>query len=119
MKKIERPYWWNDNNFTSPAEQQTLKNLREWFDTHIEPHNKLIEGAVEVWSPNNGSGWHDNLVDGVSTHRAYLIGIQSIKKETAEDVLRDFKNEMSKWNESTPQLHELYKRAKAVLGEIE
>lgn len=54
----------------------------------IERINALFESAVEVTS-SNGHDWNaDSAIN--LTHKALLIDIQPIEKESAEDLLRDF-----------------------------
>ena len=87
MKKIVRPagIWSGDGT------------LNEWFYEHVEPMNKLIEDARVVYgrqkssSPNlnEGEKWTFKKFQS-DTHRAYLIGFQPIKQESAEDILEAF-----------------------------
>ena len=117
MKKIVRPagIWSGDGT------------LNEWFYEHVEPMNKLIEDARVVYgrqkssSPNlnEGEKWTFKKFQS-DTHRAYLIDVQPIKQESAEDVLRDI---ISKWDDSEAGDHtdmvcigrDSYDRAKAAL----
>lgn len=68
----------------------------EWFDREVEPVNKMLKGAVEVSGFGDAPNWTwkqdiENLsYAGRPEYRALLINIEPIKKETAEDVLRDW-----------------------------
>ena len=133
MKKIERPDWLEHGRAVNklPATPEdneylfTVDAFDHWFDKVIKPHNKLIESAVSVYarvpSGEQPCVWveshkRDDIPD---THRAYLINIQPIKKETAEDVLREltaFHAHCIYMNTDNEIIHKaLIKRAKAVL----
>jgi len=117
VKKIKIPTTYDfENNSEVAIDKNDFDKLR----SDICRHNKLIEGAVEV-SGSSRSVSEDlwtmsETVVGKAlphhTHRAYLIGIKPIKKETAEDVLKGVM-------ESGSLTHELFDRAKAVLGDSE
>ena len=112
--KIEKPDWYS--LFGNPSSD--FKGcLDTWFNKNVEPINRMLEKAVEVsgnvdqfsmsmWRATKGRGTEDN------THKALLINIQPIKKETAEDVLRDIIE-----NEFRSMSTALLNRAKAVLNE--
>jgi len=84
---------------------------------HNSPqHNKLIEDAVEVYGDYAvKANWWRVGDKKDYTHKAYLIGIEPIKKETAEDVLRAI---MSQWRYGIYN-EKLLDRAKAVLDEAD
>lgn len=89
MKKIERP----DFKYILKKYNSTivLSKLDDWFDENIVPINKMLEDAVEVYGFKNENTWkidNDNEYDGW-TAKAILTNIQPIKKETAEDILRE------------------------------
>lgn len=124
--KIKRPIWYRamlPYNLTNEDSASCSEAFDRWFDEQIEPINKLFEDAVEVrkfehslWSTHAQSNWFSD--ENKCSHKALLIDIQPIKKETAEDVLRD----MTKYVNSKPlsyghELHRIVKRAKAVLNE--
>lgn len=96
IKKIERPEW----DEYLPAVKTNLNTgfilgdgskLNKWFDENVEPVNKMFDEAVEVYcqkveplgdfikaeSCKKASEFH--------SHKAYLIGIEPIKKESAEE----------------------------------
>ena len=121
MKKIKRPSWPHKYSKTVVS----LESFNNWFDHFVEPYNKLIEGAVEVKSYGTQTLWRNESVtqkylNGVEyvpvleTHRAYLIGIEPIKEETAEDVLREILDNTVVGDMDS--YTDLCKRAKAVLG---
>jgi len=84
--------------------------------------DKMLSEGVEVYFTEGMDHLNrSEILSGSATHKALLIGIEPIKKETAEDVLREWVEYMNglhsaKWvNGET----ELFKRAKRVLGESE
>jgi len=93
--------------------------------------NKLLSDAVEVtcYGRHDGCGevlrtdrgageyFENKLKDFPHTHKALLINITEIKKETAADVLRDFVKEYSNryGKPCEPELLALSKRAKKAL----
>lgn len=95
MEKIEKPDWFEIirskfNNVSSLRDE-----LDKWFQEKVEPINKLLEGAVEVYGwgePDCCYGWSYKNITAKNTsmsHKAYLIGIEPIKKETAKDILKE------------------------------
>jgi hypothetical protein len=100
LKEIEKPDWEMlcDMNLTSHARYE----LDRWFHRNIEPINKMIREAKEV------TGWLDNPNEKLffgevhssdDTHKAYLIGIEPIKKkDTSDDLLRDCLRHMKHWD---------------------
>lgn len=91
--------------------------FNKWFTEEVEPINKMLSEGVEVYNTDSGYGWADTL-EVRAVRKATLINIQPIKKETAEDVLRDIVNKWWKDREkSCPELDEYEARAKAVLDE--
>ena len=84
------------------------------FCDHIDKHNKLIEGAQEVYQFRNTKPvWHiqKDTFNIEPESKAYLIGIEPIKTESAEEILKDLVNEIDGYN-----LERFVKRAKKVLG---
>ena len=113
--KIDRPDWykiaatpWNNINETT---------LNEWFDEFVEPINKMLSEAVQVYGyiEDGKPKYYSSYTwgDSIKESKALLINIQPIKKETAEDVLR----EISKMEEGQYVYPSLLKRVKAVLDE--
>lgn len=112
MKKIVRPagIWSGDGT------------LNEWFYEHVEPMNKLIEDARVVYgrqkssSPNlnEGEKWTFKKFQS-DTHRAYLIDVQLIKHESAEDVLRNIISRHEDNASRTVIMNSDYDAAKAAL----
>lgn len=81
----------------------------------IDKVNVILAEGVEVYYASAGM-WDSSEKPRDTTSKALLINIQPIKKETAEDVLRDMLNQ---WNSHSgyclpPGIKE---RAKAVLNE--
>lgn len=124
----------------------------KWFDQHIEPLNKLIDELVEALKHyqdsidemhDNSSGYYGcdckndleeelargpagstyiNCIKNISVK--HQGGIEPIKKETAEDVLKIFIEEFKGVNQGQAEgdipdknLREIYDRAKRVLDE--
>lgn len=84
MKPIKKPDW---NIILGGLWPYGYKTLDQWFQENVEPVNKLIKGAVRVASAN-GKDWNDEPAMNL-THQAWLIGVEEIETESAEDVLRD------------------------------
>lgn len=98
--------------------------FRQWFIAHVEPINRLLSEGVEVYQRRNlknqpyESVWTPDWCHG-DTNKALLINIQPLKKETAEDVLRDLVRYCEEAGiphvgEADPEF-KLYNRAKALL----
>lgn len=85
--KIERPLWYLWFGISGGHHD----DADEWFDTHVEPINKMLDEAVEVYGmkAHGGNIWATKQHEDDSK-KALLINIQPIKQETAEDVLRDW-----------------------------
>lgn len=95
---------------------QNERNLSQWFQRFVAPYEFYDpKDAVGVFGSLNDGTWAygRNKID-VDTHRALLINIEPIKKDTAEDVLRDW---LGNQDRSHEQWQKLRARAKAVLGE--
>jgi len=122
LKKIERPEFEVKDGVVHVEQYKWVKHIAS-----INQHNKMLEGAVEVTGyidkeyPEGSNMLFDNLPppNNKNTHKAYLIDVKLIEKETAEDVLRD----LVKHNTTLPNLPEdqftldITSRAKAVLDE--
>lgn len=92
MKKIEKPDW---NTMGTYIMRSHRLELDKWFSKHIEPINKMLDEAVEVYEckdePEHSSGnWYQYPKDCLKINKALLINIQPVKKESAEDVLKLF-----------------------------
>jgi hypothetical protein len=130
--RIERPDW---NDFimgTVPFDSRQLDGLDKWFDQNVEPVNRMLESGVEVYGDkdNTQGTWVMSEEDGdvnaceSDTHKALLINITPIVKDTAESLLRDLINtwDAAEFDEAIDTLcinRKLYDRAKALLGEKE
>ncbi len=124
--RIEKPDWgtgyfipleFKDNWEVGKVIQGVLCN---WFNEHIEPINTLLENGVEI------SGFHETDFDKPfmnwsdlpynpkhDTHSALLINVQEIKKDTAEDIIRDIVKDCD--NNGIKNMETYYQRAKRVL----
>ena len=104
----------------------------EWFRKHIAPYDFYSQDdAVEVqgYGKNDCCGmWYD-LSKGISSaesdsisenppsFKALLVNIEPIKKDTAEDVVRQFIEDFRlDWFPNDPKALALFERAKKVLG---
>lgn len=106
--KIERPNWLNDIipsdydpvdnklKITDPIKcfNSLLLHLNHWFDNSVEPVNKMLSKRIRVYTTKGNhsidlNAYWSPYTMGYDTHEALLINMQLIKKETAEDVLRD------------------------------
>lgn len=113
MKKIERPDWENI------LESQTIRRhlvavLNGWFNWNVEPVNKLLEDAVEVYSDSKRA-WSTHPDDALigNTHKALLIDVQAIKKDSLDDILEDFKKNVM--GDPTTDIVEISNRLRKVL----
>jgi len=120
---IEKPDW-SDSlyNLNSSAEGFSCAQdqwLNEWFAAHITPINEMLKNGVEVYSnkkvePDNY--WNGTKQYAQDTHKALLINITEIKKESAEDVLAAIVKEQDKWSyDKDEAMDGLLHRARAVL----
>jgi len=95
--KIEKPDWFK---ITTEMIQRDLggrhctsrqaKKLDEWFKESVEPINEMLANAVEVYGPQ----MYGNEFNGFvlpDTHKALLINITEIKKDSLDSVFEDFK----------------------------
>lgn len=57
------------------------KKFDDWYDNVFKYAVEMYRYSENVWSPNPQSG---------DTHTAVLINVRPIKKETAEDLLKEF-----------------------------
>lgn len=118
--KIKEPDW-KRLIVTEGEHTPELLNLNVWFAENIAPYEFYKpEDAVEVYGRRNEM--QDNMYFNfdekeyiIDTHKALLINIEPIKKETAEDVLRDFVREWDKPMSSEKKLDHILDRAKALL----
>ena len=110
--KIERPDW---SIFTDGLG----RDLDKWFDKDVEPINKMLESAVEVYayglSGDKRFSWSSTRGK-KDDSKALLINVEPIKQETCADVLRDIKSQLGRqvqWSETECDL--FYERAKKAL----
>ena len=89
--KIKRPKWNGAMSEKSVGDcaYAVTQDLDYWFNTYVEPINKMLEDAVEVHTYKNDGVWYKVKEPVNPTHKALLINIEPIKKETAKDILRD------------------------------
>jgi len=79
--KIERPDW------LGMLKHRAMDSeiLNAWFNAYVSPINKLLSEGVEVYMPSNSTVWGITASKTFKdTHKALLINIQPIKKESAE-----------------------------------
>lgn len=121
IKPIKRPDW-----FEGPVYRKNGKPycLDTFWNNAIEPLNQAIEKGVEVTGSADDDGWFFSEYNNrkTDTHRAILIGIEPIKKETLENVVKDWLEfEEGEIRENGPYvsdtLPKLIERAKRVLKE--
>lgn len=118
IKPIERP----DRNFSDRQyDAECARQFDAWFQEYVKPLNKAIREGVEVFADNNTNRWYPETDSSCSdTHKALLINIQPIRKETAEDVLRDIlETTVIDPHEMISLFASYSSRAKKVLGESE
>jgi len=96
---------------------RTNTYLDNWWKKEVEPINKMLRDAVEVHSHMRSGEvcWAEKGFAKDATHRAYLIGIEPIKKETAEDVLRDYIRRCESDESGSMDVTDIIERAKRVL----
>jgi hypothetical protein len=130
MKPIERPLYFKTEMADKNGVHWVKYNeVQTWFNTHIAPLNKLIEGAVEVEGADRCETIYARpgyFAKEDVKQKALLIGIEPIVKETAEDILIDIINKIGinicgiemldvKYKSLMPELQ----RAKALLESSE
>ena len=111
--KIERPFWGRGSEEKPGLGPINAPAFYKWFDKYVEPVNKMLADAIEVYRIESSPAYTLSPTPG-DTHKALLINIQPIRKETAEDVLRCMLRE----REENPNLvfqESWFQRAKAVL----
>jgi len=99
--------------------------LEAAWDEAVGPINKLLIEGVDVFgkpdhaSPGRVGYYVSEFQCKSDTHKALLINIQPIKKETAEDVLRDWVKLIDSFSMGPTADYEynFIKRAKQVLGD--
>lgn len=109
--KIERPLW--EALPDIEADSWTVA-LNRWFQEKVEPINKMLDEAAVVYGNGIKNVWSEGQL-GHDTHKALLIQIEPIKKETAEDVLRYILKTYGK--EHPDNQDDWRERAKAVLAD--
>ena len=98
---------------------ELMWSFNHWFKEKVEPVNEMIANGIEVY--NFEEIWHpmrDAYGDDKPSNKALLINIEPIKKETAEDVLRDIlRMYLENGSYMNKDLFIFKQRAKAVLEE--
>jgi len=120
--KIDRPDWLTMTQ--SPDEHWRLGQLDKWFNENVKPLNDKIEKAIRVYGPDPTTiVFCRDQVEELDRYSGLVIDYGPMKKETAEDVLRDYlKTELKsiahygEYSERSP-FPEIIKRAKAVLSD--
>ena len=98
--------------------------LNKCWDTHVEPVNKMLSEGVEVdgvWDTTNIPDivCRFGTTEDNPTHKALLIQIEPIKKETAEEILAELidRYHPDDYDGTDKSFFELITRAKKVLGD--
>lgn len=120
--KIKRPDWESLCNVGTDIflHEKSKTWLDVWFDREIQPVNKILEEGVEVYGCDNGGcNWQmQERIDAsdFDTHKALLINIQPIMKETREERFETFIQKIATSNDSDFfDYHALSSIAKALL----
>ena len=121
IKKIERPDWEEVINVDTALQYiapRLKRNLERWFNKHIEPINRALDGAVEVYANHGetslGYTWTTKKWAGGDTHKAFLINIEPLKQETCADVLKEWVDACGIAKLNKPEV-DIFMRAKAAL----
>lgn len=112
MKLIERP--------------KNLFQFQEWFDTHLKDHYAVSKDDLDRVVSDDTKIWSNDPYQIVEherdiKHQAFLIksSIEPIKKDTAEDVLREIVSCYGKDDEKyvlhISEVWELIERARRIL----
>lgn len=121
MKKIERPDWCEVLARCNP-DTADISFLNQWFNEVIQPINKLLDSAVEVYAPSREGKWDTNQITITcqpDSHRAWLIDIERINNESCADVLKDMLNDISIEVGAQERMQKILDRAKAALARSE
>ena len=112
MKKIERP---DHHQVALPGDFDL------WWSHHVEPVNEMLDKAKRVYGaqyPIGSKQWNYQYGQAKGhTHQAYLINIEPIKQDTAEDsALKILHDILQDWYDNQIVLTEKHlDRAKAIL----
>lgn len=88
--KIERPSFeeiianWDSSGSLAGFD---FAKADKWFTECVEPINQLLDSAFEVYARRDAPEWLNNRFED-STHKAWIIGVEPIKKETAQSLLK-------------------------------
>lgn len=117
--RIKFPAWvgYMTEQGTEPTyhHHQFQKQFENWWHREVEPINKMLSEGVEVTGcvpPGEKETLWSHKGISKDTHKALLINIQPIEKDTPEKVLRDW---LKCSGESYEYIKELELRAKKVL----
>ena len=113
--KIKKPDWAFEalpRIFSDEVTITIAAKLNDWFNENVEPVNKILRNAIAVTTANAYDWNVESAIN--ATHKALLINIEPIKKESAKDVLEALLR-------IVPRAHSEYsavvRRAKKVLDE--
>ncbi len=109
--KIEEPHWFI--NFNAKGAQH--KGLEDWFRENVTPVNEMLSEGMEVFACNTQEGWHLSAIN--PTDKALVICVKEIKKESAEDVLRDYVAFIDSKDAGPQVIDDIRERARACLVE--
>ena len=108
--KIERPDWcYSLMPYDLKQEQFDAAEMyfNKWFDTYIEPINKMLSEGVEYRLEKINSKYflYNAPPDAQGhTHTGMLINIKEkepIKQDTAEELLKEIRDTMKEWGNAT------------------
>lgn len=86
---IKKPVFINNNMLINGVPCISKDVFDAWYDKEIV---SLFENAVTVYSHKETTLWNQDCRSCIDTIKGIVINIQSIKQETAEDILRDLGN---------------------------
>lgn len=127
--EIEKPQEWDaiiEASESNPLCYKLFSSMHEseldyWWDTKVQPkinaHNaeleRMLEGSVELFNRPGLDGIWNKAKSKSATHRAWLIGIEPIEKDTPEQLLRRLLDDPD--NNVKPIYHD---KAKKVLDDL-
>ncbi len=112
IEPIKKPNWLKlhegrpDKNSLEGRWVFDREAFNTWFKAEVEPINKMFNEGVEVygWDNKDWERQEKHIQGHDHSHRALLINIQPIKKETADDMLREILNDPSVVVDSWPSI---------------
>ena len=115
IKRIECPDWDRLFRHDSRRLNETITMVfARWFRENVEPINKMLSEGYTVYY-NGHHIWYKGSPGRDAINKALVINIEPIKKETAEDVLRDILAKDADVSNMTRLGQDAIDRAKKVL----